>query len=366
MKRMTNEDVVKKASEKLMMEYENPKLDWHVAYQRYKQKLKANKDLFINASAVLKKYLGKTKMGPIRIYSSISMAQQSPIAFDLRVFGQSVATLKVKKDKLFLIIEEGNKKHPTHNKEYFGIETPAGCYSWDSDIAQSMFSMFSNINSASTHSKEHKLETLVLSDLAKEHKKDGKKLTYIRPVILSGKGFFQMKTPFSASDHNVKDYPVYSMRDNGAANGGGIDILARVAHNDGSWRLAVIELKDENKKGESQPIVMQQALAYATFVAHLLRDRNCGDFWWNIFRNQDDEKALDENKELKIDVVTMMPPIPVDKNQKPIYNEGDMQPIIVPGVPNVTLYPSTIYIDADLEDSRINKVYGTLIDEKKQ
>ena len=192
-----------------------------------------------------------------------------------------------------------------------------------------------------------------------------KKLTYIRPVILSGKGFFQMKTPFSASKHNAKDYPVYSMRDNGAANGGGIDILARVAHNDGSWRLAVIELKDENKKGESQPVVMQQALAYATFVAHLLRDPDCGDFWWNIFRNQDDERALDENKELKIDVVTMMPPIPVDKNQKPIYDEGEMQPIKVPGVPNVTLYPSTIYIDADLENSRINNVYGTLIDEKK-
>ena len=86
---------------------------------------------------------------------------------------------------------------------------------------------------------------------------------------------------------------------------------------------------------------------------------------WNIFRNQDDERALDENKELKIDVVTMMPPIPVDKNQKPIYDEGEMQPIKVPGVPNVTLYPSTIYIDADLENSRINNVYGTLIDEKK-
>ena len=110
----------------------------------------------------------------LRIYSSISMAQQSPIAFDLRVFGQSVATLKVKKDKLFLIIEEGNKKHPTNNKEYFGIETPAGCYSWDSDKARTMFSLFSNISSASTHSKEHKLETLILSDLAKEHKKDEK------------------------------------------------------------------------------------------------------------------------------------------------------------------------------------------------
>lgn len=62
----------------------------------------------------------------------------------------------------------------------------------------------------------------------------------------------------------------------------------------------------------------------------------------------------------------MMPPIPYNKKGKPLYEEGEMDPISVPNIPNVTLYPHTVYIDADLQKFKIKNVNGTLIDDKKE
>lgn len=249
---------------------------------------------------------------------------------------------------------------------------PRRLYKWDSEEAQTIFSSLINYSGkdAKMHSEEHKLETLVLTDLAKKHKKSGKegnkRLTCIRPVVLGDVGFFQMRTPFKASKHSDKDYPKYSMSKKGAASGGGIDILARVQHKNCKWRLAIIELKDDNKRSESQPIVLQQALVYATFIAHLLRDKDCGDAWWNLFRNQDKDVLLDDKKEIAIDVITMMPPIPCDKKGNPIYEECEMRPIPVPYIQNVTLYPSTIYIETNDSKSNIERTFGTLIEDKRK
>ena len=358
---MSNEEIVDISSKKLEKKWECPNSDWRCAYRRYQSSIGENKIIHEEASKVLKKLL-PTDMGLIRIYSSITLAQKKPVVFDLRVLGQSVATLKVDNQKLFLKISQ---EHSLHNKRYFEIKTPEGIYEWNSDESKNIFDSLRRIAPKATqvHSPEHTLETLILSEMSKTGNK--KILRYIRPVTIGGKGFFQMRTPFSASNHNIKDYPKYSMHSNGAAWGGGIDILARIVHRDGSNRLAVIELKDENKKKEPQPLVMHQALVYATFVAHLLRDEKCGNFWWNIFRGQKDEKYLDKNNKLKIDVVTMMPPIPSNEEGKRLYTEGDLKPIDVPGV-NVTLYPSTIYIEADLDKFKIKDVFGTLIDDKKK
>ena len=260
-----------------------------------------------------------------------------------------------------------------HNKEYLNIETkanpPRKPYAWDSEEARKIWNVFVNFKGEDikTHSNEHRLETLVLSDLAKGHISDGKVMTSIQPVMLGSIGFFQMRTPLSASNHKIADYPKYSMREDGAACGGGIDILARIVHKkEVGWRLVIIELKDQNKKSEPQPEVMQQALVYATFIAHLLRDKESGNLWYNIFRDQKEDKFLDEKKELKIDVISMMPPIPYNKKGKPLYEEGEMDPISVPNIPNVTLYPHTVYIDADLQKFKIKNVNGTLIDDKKE
>ena len=366
---MTNEEVVKIASKKLISN-----VDWRKAYTRYAEGINAKKYIFVEVMKILKKKLPQ-RMGLLRIYSSINLAQKTSIEYDLRIFGQSVGSLIIRFDKnndpqLFLKI---TTKQENNNDIHLGLKTKANPkrkpYPWDSEEAKQIIDIFTKYNgeNANMHSNEHKMETLILHDLNKKLKKQGKKLTYVRPVMLGELGYFQMRTPFGASKHRTKDYPKYCMRDNGAASGGGIDIFARIQHKDSSWRLAVIELKDGNTSTESQPIVMQQALVYATFIAHLLRCEECGNMWYNIFRNQGKEVLLNEkNDKIKIDVITMMPPIPLNKRGQYIYNEGELNAIDVPGIEGVTLYPYTAYIDADLNKSLIKNISGTLNNDKKE
>lgn len=370
---MTNEDVVRITSEKLCSND-----DWRDAYERYAKAITSKKTQFDEAAKFLKKTFPYRKLGLLRIYFSIAQSQNPSIECDLRILGQSVGALCVKKNKTgeFDLSLKISPEKAKHNMKYLKIETkanpPRRPYAWDSEDAKRIWSTFvnfkgENFGSDKMRSAEHYLETLVLSDLAKGHISDGKVMTSIQPVMLGSIGFFQMRTPLSASNHKIADYPKYSMRENGAACGGGIDILARIVHKkEVGWRLVIIELKDQNKKSEPQPEVMQQALVYATFIAHLLRDKKCGNLWYNIFRDQKEDRFLDEKKELKIDVISMMPPIPYNKKGKPLYEEGEMNPIPVPGIPNVTLYPHTIYINADLQKFKIKNVYGTLIDDKKE
>ena len=369
-KNMTNENVVRITSDKLCLND-----DWRNAYERYAKAITSKKILFDEAAKFLKKTFPYRKLGLLRIYFSIAQSQNPSIECDLRILGQSVGTLCVKKNKHgeFKLSLKISSEKAKHNKEYLNIETkanpPRKPYAWDSEEARKIWNVFVNFKgeNTKTHSDEHRLETLVLSDLAKGHISDGKVMTSIQPVMLGSIGFFQMRTPLSASNHKIADYPKYSMREDGAACGGGIDILARIVHKkEVGWRLVIIELKDQNKKSEPQPEVMQQALVYATFIAHLLRDKESGNLWYNIFRDQKEDKFLDEKKELKIDVISMMPPIPYNKKGKPLYEEGEMDPISVPNIPNVTLYPHTVYIDADLQKFKIKNVNGTLIDDKKE
>lgn len=369
---MTNEEVVRITSEKLISHNE-----WRKAFKRYSDGISSNKNIYKGTAFFLKKEL-PSNMGNVRIYSSINLAQQSSVEYDLRIYGQSVGAIVIKNkgDKNYELFLKIKKTHEVNNKKHLNLETkanpPRRLYKWDSEEAQTIFSSLINYSGkdAKMHSEEHKLETLVLTDLAKKHKKSGKegnkRLTCIRPVVLGDVGFFQMRTPFKASKHSDKDYPKYSMSKKGAASGGGIDILARVQHKNCKWRLAIIELKDDNKRSESQPIVLQQALVYATFIAHLLRDKDCGDAWWNLFRNQDKDVLLDDKKEIAIDVITMMPPIPCDKKGNPIYEECEMRPIPVPYIQNVTLYPSTIYIETNDSKSNIERIFGTLIEDKRK
>ena len=160
---------------------------------------------------------------------------------------------------------------------------------------------------------------------------------------LGGK-FFQLTTPFKASTHK----PTISLTTKDGANGGGIDILARVKHNHFGFHFAVIELKDENKDTECQESVMFQALIYATFLAKLLRSKS-GKDWYNILRPLN-SKETDVPQELVIDVVTLMP----SGNSK----EGELKPIEIPDL-HVTLCPYTLYYTKD-QDGNPKDFDGTL------
>lgn len=332
--------------------------DWRVAFSRYADKIIAASDVYKKASKALKQQLPK-EMGLLRIYSSIALVQRSQKSayFDLRIYGQSVGGLVFKNGILYLSI---SAKQEQNNYTHLHIETvanpPHKPYPMDSEDAQKIIKTFTGYDGAQAEmkSREHQYETLILHDLVQTASRS-KRITYCRPVMLGEYGFFQMRTVFAASKHQ----PIYVMRD-GAAMGGGIDILARIQHKDGKWRLAVMELKDENKPNESQPVVMIQAMIYATFMGYLLRDADCGEKWWNLFRNQDDKRSV-KNK-IDIDVITVMPTDA--KGQLP---EAEMKiEIPIPGIDNVTLHPYSLYVDADLKESTIKKISGTLCDEKKK
>ena len=81
-----------------------------------------------------------------------------------------------------------------------------------------------------------------------------------------------MPTPIAASK---KDDLKYS------GKGGGIDIFTRTGHGKATY-LNIMELKDENHKGEEPTVVIRQAIAYAIFVLRLLRSES-GAEWYKLF-----------------------------------------------------------------------------------
>lgn len=114
--------------------------------------------------------------------------------------------------------------------------------------------------------------------------------------------------------------------------GGGIDILARCKHKDGSVHLCVIEVKDENKPSEPQAKAMEQALSYAVFIASLLRNTATGAAWWKLFGFN---RAIPTT--LHIDVVTIMP----KGNTTEFLETIPLQEL------NTVLHPSTLYYDTE-------------------
>ena len=166
---MTNEEVVKITSEKLVSQNE-----WRIAFKRYSEGINSNKNIYKETASFLKKML-PSNMGAIRIYSSINLAQQPSVEYDLRIYGQSVGALviKTKENKNYELFLKIKKKHEENNRKHLNLETkanpPRKPYSWNSEEAQTIFSSLINYNGkdAKMHSEEHKLETLVLTDLAK-------------------------------------------------------------------------------------------------------------------------------------------------------------------------------------------------------
>ena len=82
-----------------------------------------------------------------------------------------------------------------------------------------------------------------------------------------------MPTPISASNKKEITYS--------GTSGGGIDIFTRTGHGKAT-HLNIMELKDENRRGEEPSVVIKQAIAYATFILRLLRSES-GAEWYKLF-----------------------------------------------------------------------------------
>lgn len=337
-----NQKIVKKTKQILV----DKKPVWANAYNRYANNIKVNtKKYELNA----KKFQVNA---PLTVYSSIGkvMTEKSTTAYDLRYAGQSVGEIHVNnKGDVLLYVTDKQTDYAKEHSDFTNI-CPLKGVDWHKDEAAVNFRKAYQAGSTKKvviKSEEHRIENFLLKEFAKKTRAEGKKLCNIQPVRLGGK-FFQLTTPLTASDHEPKPALINENSDKPGANGGGIDILARVKHSPRMSRIAIIELKDENADIEPQKVVMTQALTYATFVAYLLRSES-GKDWWNIFRNNSKtEKNVPQH--LHLDVVTLMP--------EGTSEEGDLANIEIKEL-NAILHLYTLYYKRD-KDGNPDSFSGTL------
>ena len=336
---MTNNEIVEKTSCILSKKKE----EWECIYKKYADSVVKNRTKYGEHSRCFK------INSPLHKYSSLGkvMSDKETSIFDLRFAGQSIGTVYVNTEDTPKVKLTVTDKQSQYAKEHFGFKNSVELNKedWDDEKAQSFRSFFQNQESTKNiaiKSEEHRIENFLLQEFSKKTRKQEKKLCNIRPVRLGGQ-FFQLTTPLKASKHD----PEYSVNSRGGASGGGIDILARVKQKSSRFRLTIIELKDENNKNESQELVMQQALIYATFIAHLLRSES-GNDWWKIFRENFDECSVPD--QLDLNVVSLMP--------QGKSHEGDMSDIPLKGL-NTTLHLYTLYYTKD-KNGNPKEFFGSL------
>jgi hypothetical protein len=98
---------------------------------------------------------------------------------------------------------------------------------------------------------------------------------------------------------------------------------------------------------------MEQAIAYATFIARLLRS-DSGKEWYKIFGFTKDIPA-----ELTIDVAIVMP---YDENRKERFETEENEPIIVPIDDNTSLKLYSLYFERN-ENGDLKEFVGSLKDD---
>ena len=258
--------------------------EWILRYKNYSTKIIDNQQKYIE---------GRRKFrvrSPLFLYTSINnLLKKNSLKYDLRFSGQSVATIQVKNNDVFITTD----KKANSNENCFDVNTDiiSGEVYWNSNNANKFRKSFKNCINKKPRSNEHRIESYLLSEF-KKNVREKKSLCNIQPVLLANT-FFQMKTPIKASNSKNLSYS--------KQNGGGIDILSRVKHLDNSVRLCVMELKDDYSNSEPPKKAIKQAIAYATFLAQLLRSES-GNTWYKIFGFSGDVP-----KKLIIDTAIVMP-----------------------------------------------------------
>lgn len=326
MKEYTNRQIVEETSKLL----EKNRKDWEYRYSRIAKEINDNLNSYIeNAS-------GFRVRGAVDVFSTKTNVQNS--TFSLRFAGLTIGEIKVNTDGKEKDIRLTVKDEHVKRAKFLGYKECVKFENkkWDDVLSSNYRSFFNSLETTdrikdliqkpgvSKFSEELRLEHWLISEIS-----DGKNklIRNIKPTLLGKRQYFKMPTPFSVSKHTEINY---------SDNYGGIDILARVGL--GKNHLSVIELKDKYLKDEPQIVTLQQALAYATFLAYLLRSPECGDTWWNLFG-----KGGEPYRNLRIDAVSLMP-VDVEGIGKECI---DYSPIPVTGIENVTIFPYKLYFKVD-------------------
>lgn len=303
-------EMMEKARDKALgqLQKEENKKIWEERYGNYITKITSHLDNATQAYKAFNKRKGftfSTSTGELKDHVYV-------FSFSMRYLGQEIAKVKVNskeatrtlivtkdhlngiKDHFSSIFDEVKKVMKTMTAEKLGENGEYYHCHWEDETASKFCNLFTEKATEKTSkSKEHTLESSLITALSQSKNKEEKLLANIQPIKFSSLRF-PMTTPLTASK-DVKNIEF----SNGV--GGGIDILARYRRGNTS-NLCVTELKDEYESPEKP---LAQAVAYATFVQQLLwSDIAKGEEWYHFFGFNANKPV---SKPLTINVVVAMP-----------------------------------------------------------
>ena len=148
-------------------------------------------------AAEMKKYFHQWK--PLSAYVRAGNgAGKDFFSFSLRFLGQEVASLIVRKSKVYLKVS--NKTSRTNTRFFHGLTIPAGTYEWRGKEAQYFRRYFKGTvkkGVLSLHSPEHMIESYIIKEMFRKSRiKFGGTFSGIQPVTLSG---FPLQFPLPIS-----------------------------------------------------------------------------------------------------------------------------------------------------------------------
>lgn len=261
---------------------------WVDIYKEYALHLIKNRAGFAEARRRFR------EVTPLHVYLSIGRVKGSKKEFDLRYLGQSVGTIIVNKDSVQLYVNESQARNSQNYYGYnLGVIKGAD---WSKSVEAKNFRYFYKVDCKGLpRQKEHMVESALFSETGKTSSKT-KTLCNIQPVSYAGTRI-HMKTAVKASEAGKKGTAEIS------PSGGEIDLLCRrsIKRGRGESRLAVIEIKDENKKSESFNLAMKQAITYGVFVRELIHS-DAGELWMDLWGMGNQKK-----EGFVIDCVVAMP-----------------------------------------------------------
>ena len=257
----------------------------------------------------------------LKKYTSISLETKAKQICDLRYQGQHIANLTQITGKKYIQIDPdtatSNAKCLKNCINILSTPTIGNGILWQSQDGKNIRKFFEADYGKIGH-EEHTLESAFLTELSQKTS-TGKSILGIQPIVFEGKRL-QLATTLKAS----KVYNFFSPRNTkslqqligySGPKGGGIDILARRKKGNKTY-LTIIELKDKYVANEKPTKSIGQAIAYATFIAMLIRSDNAnGVGWYRKF-------GFKQNRPTKLTLyaVVAMPDIP-----KNIENETQNQ-----------------------------------------
>lgn len=240
--------------------------EWKERYAGYAEEIRSNLSTIKDMRSTFREW------SPLNVYLNITSAKNAKhsVGFELRYMGQTVARLTGNKDGTHKLSTTRELKET--NQRDFKCRICLSSADWGGRDARQFRSFFKKgpLRTGAKGNEEHNLQSMLLTEFSIA---EDKVIRHTRPVTMGGVRF-PMPTPISASDpKNIR----YSKH-----HGGGIDILVRTGTGGKATRLCIMELKDKNEKSEPPQKVIQQAIAYATFIRELLRS-DAGVDWWKLF-----------------------------------------------------------------------------------